>query len=83
MKDGEKEIWRKGTTADKPADSAGPGEDTALIKPEVQSEIFYVDDNGDKILNEDAILTSDWTSPHGLFQMVTSKPKAYVETSQE
>ena len=63
MKDGEKEIWRKGTTADKPADSSGPGEDTALIKPEVQSEIFYVDDNGDKILNEDAILTSDLDKP--------------------
>ena len=62
MKDGEKDIWQKGNNA--PANSTTtPGEDTALIKPEVETEIFYVDDNGDKILNEDAILASDLDKP--------------------
>lgn len=64
MKDGERDLWQK-DNKDKPSDTAAavPGEDTALIKPEVESEIFYVDDNGDKILNEDAILSSDLDKP--------------------
>lgn len=61
MKDGEKDVWQKGN--DNSANSTVPGEDTALIKPEVESEIFYVDDNGEKILNEDAIIGSDLDKP--------------------
>ena len=63
MKDGERDVWQT-KSADKASDlAAGPGEDTALIKPEVESEIFYVDDNGEKILNEDAIIGSDLEKP--------------------
>lgn len=61
LRDGEKDVWRKGEgKSSDPVPTAQ--EDTALIKPQA-SEAFTLDDNGNKVLNEDGIIGSDLDKP--------------------